>query len=233
MALRYGLVENLLTEDPDDLMAVTLDNPTKGIDDIVERMISRGSTVTKAEALGTLEEFKQAVCDIVKDGNNVNTELFAVYPTVAGVFENETESFNPGKHGINLNLRAGKRLVEAGRDLKVERVEVGESKPTLNVLADLKTGAVNESLSVGQIASIKGGMLKINFDNAEAGVFFIDSDGNEHKVSNIVKNKPSELLFFVPDDLPTGTYQVEVRTVLYKRKSLSTGRLGHDIVVTG
>jgi hypothetical protein len=58
MPLRYGLVENQLTSDPDDYMAVTLDNYTKGIDDIVERMISRGSTVTTAEALGTLEEFK-------------------------------------------------------------------------------------------------------------------------------------------------------------------------------
>ncbi|WP_158275717.1 HU family DNA-binding protein [Marinilabilia rubra] len=233
MPLRYGLVENLLTDDPDDLMAVTVDNPTMGIDEIVERMISRGSTVTKAEALGTLEEFKSAVCDIVKDGNNVNTELFVIYPTVAGVFESKSEAFNASKHGINLNLRAGKRLIESSRDLNVERVEISESKPTLKTVTDLKTGAVNESVTVGQIVSIKGGLLKIDTESAEAGIFFIDPDGNAHKASRIVKNKPSELLFFVPDDLTPGTYQVEIRTVLYKRKSLSTGRLGQDIVVTG
>ena len=233
MPLRYGLVENLLTEDPDDYMAVTLDNPTMGVDQIIDRMISRGSTVTKAEALGTIEEFKQAVCDIVKDGNNVNTELFAVYPSVAGVFESENASFKHGKHGINLNLRAGKRLVDATRDLNVEKVEVDGAKPSLQSLADLKSDTVNEAMTVGQIVSLKGGMLKINTENPEAGVFLLDSEGIETKVSKIKKNKPSELLFFVPDDLTPGTYQVEVRTNLHKRKSLSTGRLGHDIVVTG
>ena len=233
MPLRYGLVENQMTSDPDDYMAVTLDNPTKGVEEIVERMISRGSTVTRAEALGTLEEFKQAVCDIVKDGFNVNTELFAVYPRVAGVFDSADERFNANKHGINLNLRAGKRLNETVHDLSVEKVEVDEAKPTLQTLTDLKSDVVNESVSISRVASIKGAHLKIDTEHPDSGIFLIDADENEVKVSNIVKNKPSELLFFVPDDLPLGTYQIEVRTVLRNRKTLRTGRLPVSITALG
>jgi hypothetical protein len=233
MPLRYGLVENQLTSDPDDYMAVTLDNYTKGIDDIVERMISRGSTVTTAEALGTLEEFKLAVCDLVKEGFNVNTELFSVYPRVAGVFNSADEAFNANKHTINLNLRAGKRLTEAARDLSVEKVGVEEAKPTLKTIIDLKSNAVNESITVGRIASIKGALLKLDPDNPESGIFLIDSDQKATKVSNVVENKPSELLFFVPDALPVGTYEIEVRTVLRNRKSLKSGRLPVSVSVVG
>lgn len=231
MPLRYGLVENPLTSDPDDYMAVTLDNQTVDIDGIVERMVSRGSTVTKAEALGTLEEFKLAVCEIVKDGFNVNTELFSVYPTVAGVFNDASEGFSSSKHSINLNLRAGRRLTEAVRDLTVEKVAVTESKPVLQLLTDLKSGAVNESASIGQIVSIKGALLKISGEASLVGVFFIASDGTETQITDFVKNKPSELLFFIPDDLAVGSYDVEVRTTIKQRKQLSVGKLANKISI--
>lgn len=233
MALRFGLIENLLTADPSDYMAVTLDNKTMGIDDIINRMISRGSTITKAGALATIEEFNLAVCDIVREGNYVNTELFSVYPSVAGVFNSSNEGFNRNKHAINLNLRAGRRLSEATRNLSVEKVEVVQARPTLQTLTDLKSGSVNESISIGQIASIKGSLLKINGDeDSDAGIFLIADDGKTTKVTRMVKNKPSELLFFVPDELIPGSYLLEVRTVLYKRKAISVGRLNHTLTVT-
>lgn len=232
MALRYGLIDNPLTSDPDDFMALTLDNQTIGIDGIVERMISRGSTVTKAEALSTLEEYSLAISEILKEGNNVNTELFGVYPSVAGVFNDKSESFDRSKHSIKLNLRAGKRLNEAIRNLTVEKIRVTESKPILQLLTDLKTGAVNESASIGQIVSIKGGLLKINGEDPLVGVFFISTDGIETRIVDFVKNKPSELLFFIPDTLTVGSYDVEVRTVLHSRKTLSVGRLDNKISVT-
>lgn len=232
MALRYGLVENLLTADPDDFMAVTLDNKTMTIEDVVERMISRGSTVTKAGALATIEEFNLAICDIVKGGNNVNTELFTVYPSIAGVFNSETESFNPKKHAIKINMRAGRRLYDASRNLAVERVKVAGAKPTIQTLSDLKSNAVNESISIGQIASLKGSMMKIDETNENAGLFLIDAEGNETKVTQVVKNKPSEILFFVPDTITPGDYILELRTVLPRRKELVTARLGHTLVAT-
>jgi hypothetical protein len=232
MPLRYGLIENPLTGDPDDYMAVTFDNQTVGIDGIVERMVSRGSTVTKAEALGTLEEFNLAVCEIVKDGFNVNTELFSVYPTVAGVFNDASEGFNSSKHSINLNLRAGQRLTEAIANLSVEKVTVTESKPVLQLFTDLKSGAINESASKGQIVSIKGALLKISGEASLVGVFFIAADGTETQITDFVKNKPSELLFFIPEDLAVGSYDVEVRTVLTSHKSVSVGQLSNKIAIT-
>ncbi len=37
--------------------------------------------------------------------------------------------------------------------------------------------------------------------------------GTETRIDNVVKNKPSELLFFVPGVLTTGTFQVKVKSI--------------------
>jgi len=232
MPLRFGLIPNLLTDDPEDHMAVVTDNETVTTEQIVERMIGRGSTVTKAEALSVIEEFNAAVVDAVAEGNNVNTELFKVYPSIAGVFANAQDSFDPKRHAVRINLNAGNRLQQILSKIELRRVEVDVAQPTLQQFTDLKSNVVNESYTAGQIASIKGSLLKIDESDENQGIFFIAPDGTATQVTNIVKNMPSELLFFVPENL-TGTVQVEVRTILRRQTQIKTGRLLIDLVAAG
>jgi len=100
----------------------------------------------------------------------------------------------------------------------------------LQKFTNLKTKTSDESFSPGQIASITGLLLKFNESDPQQGIFFIAADGSATRVTNISKNKPSELLFFVPDELTSGTFQVEVRTILQNRKSLVVGRLFNQLV---
>lgn len=230
MPLRYGLVENHLTDDPGDYMAVVQDNETFTEEQIVERMINRGSTVTKAEALSVLEEYGLALEDILKTGNNVNTRLFAIYPSIAGVFGGKDAPFDASKHAIRLNVTAGSRLSKITGSIQVQKVTSISPVPVLQKFTNLKSKVVNESFTPGQIASLSGLLLKFNEDDPAQGIFFISDSGMETKVRNVTKNKPSELLFFVPDELTNGTFYVEVRTVLPSRKSVSSGRLHTQLV---
>ncbi|WP_372644914.1 DNA-binding domain-containing protein [Ancylomarina sp.] len=229
MALRYGLILNHLTDDPDDYMGLVTDNETITTEQIVERMIGKGSTVTKAEALSVIEEFNYAIVDAVANGNNVNTELFKVYPSLSGVFANEQDAFDKNRHSIRLNLNAGKRLSEAISNIELRKVEVITPQPVIQRFSDLKTKTINESFSPGQIASLKGVLLKFDEEDDKQGVFFIAVDGTETRVSNLVKNKPSELLFFVPESLTAGTFQIEVRSIFKNYKSMRVGRLLIDL----
>jgi len=229
MALRYGLILNHLTDDPDDYMGLVTDNETISTEQIVEKMIGKGSTVTKAEALSVIEEFNYAVVEAIANGNNVNTELFKVYPSLSGVFVNEQDAFDKNRHSVRLNLNAGKRLAEAISNIELRKVEVTVPQPVIQHFTDLKTKTINESFSSGQIASVKGSLLKFDEEDSNQGVFFIAADGSETRVSNLVKNKPSELLFFVPDSLKKGTFQLEVRAKLRNHKSMRTGRLLIDL----
>ena len=230
MALRYGLIPNHLTDDPDDYMGMVTDNETIGTEQIVEQMIGKGSTVTKAEALSVIEEFNYAVVQAVASGNNVNTELFKVYPSISGVFVNQSDSFDKTRHSIRLNLNAGYRLSEAIGNIELRKVEISVVQPVIQQFTDLKTKAVNETFSPGQIASLKGSLLKFDEEDADQGIFFIAGDGAATKVVNVVKNKPSELLFFVPEALKTGSFQVEVRAAKKNRKNIKAGRLLIDLV---
>lgn len=230
MPLRYGLIENKLTADPDDYMAVTQDNQTFSMDQIVDRMISRGSTVTKAEALGVMEEFGLAIEEILKEGNNINSSLFGIYPSISGVFNGPADGFDSKRHGIRINITAGSRLNRIISEIKVQKVEVTSPAPVIEKFVNLKTRTINDSFTPGQIASISGLMLKFNETDPAQGIFFISADGVETKVTNVSKNKPSELLFFVPDSLTAGTFQVEVRATLPGRKSITAGRLLNNLV---
>jgi hypothetical protein len=232
MALRYGLTENQLTSDPNDYMAVTTDNQTVGIEELIDHMISRGSTVTKAEALGVYEELGQAVVSFLKSGANISTDLFSIYPTISGVFNSSTEAFNANKHAINLKMRAGSRLKEINKSIALERVDVGTYKSVIQVVTDLKTGAINDTVTIGQIISVKGSLLKISDDQPQAGIFVIGEGTPESRITQIVKNKPSELIFFLPSDIMPGACTIEIRTIIPNRKLLTTTRCPFELTAT-
>ncbi len=67
--------------------------------------------------------------------------------------------------------------------------------PLLQRFTDLNTDTVNATFTPGQIASIKGSLLKFNEEDMQQGIFFISADNAETRVSRVVKNKPSELPF--------------------------------------
>ncbi|WP_321308862.1 DNA-binding domain-containing protein [Marinifilum fragile] len=232
MTLRYGLIPNHLTDDPNDYMGVVTNNETVTVESIVEQMIGKGSTVTKAEALSVIEEFEYAVVEAVKNGNSVNTELFRITPSISGVFADQSDGFDPMRHAIRLNLNAGSRLTEAISDIELRKVEISSPQPMLQQFIDLKTNVVNESFTAGQIASIRGSLLKFDTEDPKQGIFFIASDGTETRIENVVKNKPSELLFFIPESLSSGSFTVEVRTVLQNTKTIRKGILPVDLVPT-
>jgi len=230
MSLRYGLIPNHLTDDPNDYMGIVTDNDTVSAETIVEQMIGKGSTVTKAEALSVIEEFEYAVVEAVKNGNSVNTKLFKIYPSVSGVFIDQHDGFDPARHAIRLNLNAGARLSKAIADIDLRKVEITSPQPFIQQFIDLKTKTTNESFTPGQVAALRGSLLKFNEEDNDQGIFFIADDGTAIRVDNIIKNKPSELMFLVPERITTGSFQVELRTIFHNSKTMRKGRLIIDLV---
>jgi len=230
MSLRYGLIPNHLTDDPDDYMGIVTNNEAVTAEKIVEQMVGKGSTVTKAEALSVTEEFEYAVVEAVKNGNSVNTQLFKINPSVSGVFTDKHDGFDPARHAIRLNLNAGSRLSKAIADIELRKVEITSPQPVVQQFIDLKTKVVNESFTPGQVAALRGSLLKFDEEDNTQGIFFIAADGAETRVSNMIKNKPSELMFLVPDSLTTGTFQLELRTIFHHSKAMKKGRLLNNLV---
>lgn len=80
-------------------MAVVTATRTAELDDVIQRMSERGSTVTKADIVSVLEDFQGALESLLAEGANINLP-FANYSTsIKGVFKDQTQSRHCGpKH---------------------------------------------------------------------------------------------------------------------------------------
>jgi hypothetical protein len=224
MALKFALFENHLTSDPNDYMAVVQDLQSKSQEDVIDLMVGRGSTVTKAEALSVLEEYAAAIFLLLKDGYAINTPIFNLSPSVKGVFSGPDQSFNPASHSVKINITAGARLREVGPKVTVERIKGASPQPDPEYLDDLGSGTRNDLITSGNIAQLRGSRLKFDPEDPAQGVFLIAADASETRMTTVARNKPGQIDFLVPT-LAAGDYKLEVRAIILNGKELKKGAL--------
>jgi hypothetical protein len=234
MALPYYLVDNPMTPDPTDRRAVVQVGKSYTIADIIDQMISRGSTVTKAEALSVFEELGLAIENILKEGNSIKTDLFRITPTISGVFTSNEDSFDPERHEVRLRINPGLRLRETENKISVERTNGIRPQPTPIHFDDYGSETQDDLATAGKTGRITGSLLKFDENDPLQGVFFINiANGNVKQVTGrFVKNKPGELIFSNPSDLTTGVYRLEVRALLTGNKNLRAGSLPYELTVS-
>lgn len=224
MALKFALFENHLTSDPNDFMAVVQDLQSKTQEDVIELMIGRGSTVTRAEALSVLEEYTGAIFQLLKAGYSINTPIFNLSPSIKGTFSGADQSFNSAVHSVKINITPGTRLREVAPLVSVEKVKGASPQPDPEYLEDLGSGTRNDQLTPNNIARICGSRLKFDPADQSQGVFLIASDATETRVQVVAHNKPAQIDFLVPQ-LNSGEYRLEVRAAIYKTNEIRNGAL--------
>ena len=231
MSINYSLFENNLTSNPNDYTAVVQNQTSRSKEDIIEEMISRGSTVTKAEALSVLEEFEAAVERALIKGDSINMPLFRISASIQGVFNGDGESFDRSRHYVRLNVNPGSRIGEIAEGIKVEKIPATSPAPALRAFRDIESELLNEVLTPGGAGEISGSRLKLDPTDENQGVFFIGDDGTTIRANSVIRNKPSNLIFMIPSELRSGNYQLEVRMSPPRSKQLRTGQLDRLLVV--
>ena len=226
--LKYSLRENLLTPAPDDYMAQAQDVRSYTLDEIIDLMMDKGTTLTRADVAATLQVYGEVCSSLIKDGSAVNTPLFNTALTIAGVFNGANDSFDKKRHTVNLNMTAGTLLRDAVTKVKCEKTEAAGTDPYITEVTDIVSGKTNEVLTKGGIVQITGSRLKFDAKDASQGIFFVPETGNPVRASVIAENKPARLMAIIPADLAAGTYYIEVRTKIIgssqKSKTLKTGK---------
>jgi hypothetical protein len=220
----YTLEDNELTDKPGDLRAQVINVTSYTQNDIVDRVMNIGAGLTRSDVVSVLEAEKQVIGTIIAEGGAVNTELFNAFPSISGVFDSPDEAFNHSKHKINIKLHPGVVLRSAVSQAKPRRVAAVVTGTVITSVTDLKTGAINGTLTPGRDLKFSGAKLKITGDKAEVGLYFVPVGGGaEIKVdpSDIVVNNPSELIAVIPP-LTAGTYRVKIITQFSAGKQLKT-----------
>lgn len=231
--LKYCLRENLLTPAPDDYMAQAADVRSYTLDEIIDLMMEKGTTLTRADVAATLQVYGEVVSAIIKDGSAVNTPLMNTSMSISGVFDGANDSFDKKRHTVNLNITAGTLLRDAVTKVKCEKTEGVSTDPYITEVTDIVTGAVNTTLTKGGVVQLVGSRLKFDAKDEAQGIFFVPETGEAVRAAVIAENKPARLMAIIPADLAAGTYYIEVRTKIdmggKKLKTHKTGRFNKPL----
>ena len=234
--LKYCLRENLLTPAPDDYMAQAADVRSYTLDEIIDLMMEKGSTLTRADTKAVLQVYGEVVSAIIKDGSAVNTPLMNTSMSISGVFNGANDIFDKKRHTVNLNITAGTFLRDAVTKVKCEKTEGVSTDPYITEVTDVVTGTVNTTLIKGGVVQLVGSRLKFDAKDKAQGIFFVPETGEAVRATVIAENKPARVMAIIPADLPAGTYYIEVRTKIAEGgkalKNLKTGRFAKALTVT-
>ena len=231
--LKYSLRENLLTPAPDDYMAQATDVRSYTLDEIIDLMMEKGTTLTRADVAATLQVYGEVVSAIIKDGSAVNTPLMNTSMSISGVFDGANDIFDKKRHTVNLNITAGTLLRDAVTKVKCEKTEGASTDPYITEVTDIVTGTANTTLTKGGVVQLVGARLKFDAKDAAQGIFFVPETGEAVRAAVIAENKPARLMAIIPADLAAGTYYIEVRTKIdmggKKLKTHKTGRFNKPL----
>lgn len=240
MTIKYSLHENHLPNGGNSYRARVEYTSLIDLEGVLERMVLQHSTVTRADMLAVLEEFLNAVLELLLLGMRVVTPFGEFGLTIKGSFESTEDRYQASRHQIELVLKPGKRLDrEFRRRARAKKVEGNVPYPTLYGYTNLADPAAADSLIPGQMAQVIGHALKFDPSDQQQGLFLIplnETDatvpaGPPIRVSQVGHNTRHKLLFLIPAALPPGSYHLEVRAV-FGVDHLRAGRLPQVLQVS-
>ena len=234
--LKYSLRENLLTPEPDDCMAQVQDVRSYSQDEVIDLMMRRGTTLTRADVAAVLQVYTEVVGELTADGAAVNAPLFNTSFSVSGVFNGMSDMFDKARHSISVNVNAGTALREAVKSVKTEKTEGANTGPYITEAVDVVSGAVNSAVTAGGILRLTGSRLKFDAADEAQGVFLVpENDGDAVRCGVVAENKPARVMVMIPADIAPGAYYAEVRTKVDASrkpvKTLKVGRFGRVLSV--
>lgn len=233
--IKYALRENLLTAEPDDYMAQVTDSQVFTMDDIIDRMAKRGTTVTRTDLVAIMTLYKEECAAIIGEGGQLNTPLINTQASITGVFNGADDTFDKSRHVLKLNITAGTALKEAISNAKLTKVEGSNTDPYISSVKDKITGSASE-IKAGSVMELTGSRLKFDAGDIEQGVFVIAGDKSEIRCASVVENKPARIIVLLDAGVPAGEFSLELRTKInsssHKLKALKTGRFRKVLTAT-
>lgn len=208
--MKYYLKENQLTEE-NNYAARVLTEESHDLDAIIRLMLEKRNVVSKTDITAVFTAFFQIVEECIQRGENINLPIFNLGYSITGVFDEDTDVFDPEKHHVNVNLTNGTQVKKAIEQVKLTKVDSVQTDPVINSFIDIATQSKNDKLSKNSLFEVHGKRLKIAGEDPGIGLFFVAEDGTETKVSLIAENGQKKLIGQSPD-LPAGKYRVRVKT---------------------
>jgi len=214
-----------MTSDPNDCKAQIFDYEIVSENDILEYITRQGSGITMGEAKANYEEIIGAHEYFLRQGAGINTEFLNIRPVPQGVFRDDNDKFESGRHKLKYKTRLGRRYNRVTEDVKMEKVAPVSNSPLPTTLEDIASGTVNETLTPGGVATLSGLRLNFKQDDPQQGIFLFDSAKKEYRSERLLSQNGKQVVFVVPAGLPSDEYTLEIRVLLHGNKEVKKGIL--------
>ncbi|MDR3269288.1 MAG: DUF4469 domain-containing protein [Tannerella sp.] len=231
MKIKYCLLDNPVTPDKDDRRGQVSGYETVSEPEIFEYMTRKGSAITVAEAKANYEEIIGTVDYFLKLGYGINTEFVNIRPVITGVFHDDDDKFEDGRHKIKFRAQLGRRYNHTADDVKVEKVAPSSNTPLPVTFEDVASATINDMMTPGGTARLTGMRLNFKQSDPQQGIFLIDSAKKAHRVELILSQKGTQVVFQIPAGLAPDEYKLEVRFLSKDSKTLKIGVLTERLSV--
>jgi hypothetical protein len=214
-AVIVELYENPLTERKDDRYGRVVNIASVNEETLVERAIQNGFNGNAASMKAAAEAVKLEALKAIVRGELVTYGLAHIALDVEGAFIGDTPSWDPAANKLAARIAPTKALRETLKATPVRILGMAPDGSAIASVTDVATGKVNETLTLGGMANIKGTRIKIAGDNAGNGLFLTNEDTKEAAQipsTAIGANDPSKIAFVVPATLAKGSYRLSVVT---------------------
>lgn len=208
------LLDNPLTEDPNDFTLKVKAGNMVTIDDIAKELQDEGTEFKLETLIDILNRGDRIIREKLLSGISVGTGVFYAYPNVTGVWYDKNETFDDNRHKTGVNFQLSAAMREGIKQVGVEVLGISSTGPEISSVIDTWTGELNGLLTPDEVVNVKGRNIQITGDNEGIGIRFIRlDDGTSTNVDlrRLTVNSPSSLSFRVPQ-LKAGDYWLELTT---------------------
>ncbi len=209
------LKPNYLTQDDlNDCVADVLTRLQTQHNEEIAAKIAAKTAQDKNAVLAILKQRDEEVLNCLRDGKSFSDSLVQISPRVTGVWATSKAPFDPAVHKRTVDLTLTQDFRGALEEIGVRVLGTKASGAEISLITDTATGLTDGTITAGDDIKIEGDKIKIADEaDEEQGVFIIDAEGKEHRVSRrLSHNKPSMLIARVPADVSAGEARVIVRT---------------------
>lgn len=179
---------------------------------LIERMVTDFPGLQTPDVLRVLQAFETTVERLCHEGAAVNLEGFVRFaPAIAGEFEGPGDRFDR-RHRLLINASVSRTLNRRfAREALPRQRHPGTPGPIVTSVHDTATDTSNETVTRGNIVSLRGVRLKFDPANLLDGLRFVHADDSSVwvPITRFHRLVPSECVFLMPEvDFPRGYFEL-------------------------
>ncbi|MDR2536872.1 MAG: DUF4469 domain-containing protein [Treponema sp.] len=220
---KVWLKRNHLTRDVENdfIAEVSTIGETLRNDDIAARIVAGRSELRLETIMSILTARDEIVRDAIVKGTAVQDGCVRIAPRINGNWIGVSHAFDPQAHKIGIDVAPSTELRAALETVGVEVLGEKDSGAFIGLVTDVTTGKTDGAITPDEDIIVIGDKLKIQPEGeADVGVFFVDANGLETRVTRkLTENLPKKLVFRIPL-LPAGSYSLKVVTRFSKSNVL-------------